>query len=282
MAVRYKPTPRGTTKKSRGEDPREPKLYDEDKEYTKEVLADAEKPVTFNEAVEKRMGEVMEPARAGVAAGSPRSSSEGMEAMGRPVSTKDAAYKGGTKSKPNLVVVTGKVKGGSSRSEDRKVSRPNLDQGDTSSKGPYTVEATGGEEDGLAPITLTEIKYRPAFEGMTAKSIIEGPQKVAQPKSDSELMPSINVRDIATKATSPQYKDSASMSSSPVPENMKASNRDFEALFKKATGTSFNSKNATDRARMAELRDLVSNRADLADKSDTKVALAWYANKRKK
>jgi hypothetical protein len=125
-------------------------------------------------------------------------------------------------------------------------------------------------------------KYRPAFEGVTAKSIIEGPQKVAQPKSDSELMPNINVRDIATRATTPQYKDTASMASSPVPENMRTPDRDFDALFKKATGTSFNSKNATDRARMAELQSLLSSRADLADKSDTKVALAWYANKRKK
>jgi hypothetical protein len=77
------------------------------------------------------------------------------------------------------------------------------------------------------------------------------------------------------------YGSLSDMAKAPVSEGMKAPDRDFEALFKKATGTSFNAKSKGDRAAMAELQDLMSKRADLADKSDTKVALAWYASKKK-
>jgi hypothetical protein len=79
----------------------------------------------------------------------------------------------------------------------------------------------------------------------------------------------------------PQYGGTGDMARSPLPDNMKAPARDFEALFKKATGVSFDAKSKGDRATMAELQDMMSKRADLADKSDTKVALAWYASKKK-
>jgi len=78
------------------------------------------------------------------------------------------------------------------------------------------------------------------------------------------------------------YDSLSDMAKAPVSESMKAPDRDFDALFKKATGTSFDPKSKRDRSAMAEIQSLLSSRADLADKSDTKVALAWYANKRKK
>ena len=87
----------------------------------------------------------------------------------------------------------------------------------------------------------------------------------------------------------PKSGSLSDMARAPVSEMMKAPSpnaaevpsRDFDALFKKATGTSFDPKSRVDRARMAELQGLISSRADLADKSDTKVALAWYASKKK-
>jgi hypothetical protein len=87
----------------------------------------------------------------------------------------------------------------------------------------------------------------------------------------------------------PKSGSLSDMARAPIPEMMKAPSpkaaevpsRDFDALFKKATGTSFDPKSRVDRARMAELQGLISSRADLADKSDTKVALAWYASKKK-
>jgi hypothetical protein len=79
----------------------------------------------------------------------------------------------------------------------------------------------------------------------------------------------------------PKSGSMSDMARAPVSEMMKAPSRDFDSLFKKATGASFDAKSKADRARMAELKDLISSRADLADKSDTKVALAWYASKKK-
>lgn len=87
----------------------------------------------------------------------------------------------------------------------------------------------------------------------------------------------------------PKSGSLSDMARAPIPEIMKAPSpkaaeapsRDLDSLFKKATGTPFDPKSRVDRARMAELQDLLSSRADLADKSDTKVALAWYASKKK-
>lgn len=87
----------------------------------------------------------------------------------------------------------------------------------------------------------------------------------------------------------PKSGSLSDMARAPIPEIMKAPSpkaaeapsRDLDSLFKKATGTSFDPKSRVDRARRAELQDLLSSRADLADKSDTKVALAWYASKKK-
>lgn len=55
----------------------------------------------------------------------------------------------------------------------------------------------------------------------------------------------------------------------------------IQSLFKKATGTSFNPKSKADRAALTEIEALMSARPDLADASDTKVALAWYKSKKK-
>jgi hypothetical protein len=150
------------------------------------------------------------------------------------------------------------------------------------------VEAIVGSRKGADPADMDRIiesknpKMVNPFAGMTAKSIIEGPSKVEKPKSDSALMPNISVKDLAEQAMpSPRYADVGSLARASTPKAAEASSRDFDALFKKATGASFDAKSKADRARMAELRDLISSRADLADKSDTKVALAWYASKKK-
>jgi hypothetical protein len=52
--------------------------------------------------------------------------------------------------------------------------------------------------------------------------------------------------------------------------------RDLDALFLKATGTSFDPKSRVDAARKAELEDLLKGDPNLAGKSDTQVALQWY------
>jgi hypothetical protein len=52
--------------------------------------------------------------------------------------------------------------------------------------------------------------------------------------------------------------------------------RDLDALFLKATGTSFEPKSRVDVARKAELEDLLKSNPDLDGKSDTQVALQWY------
>ena len=87
----------------------------------------------------------------------------------------------------------------------------------------------------------------------------------------------------------PKSGSLSDMARAPIPESMKAPSskaaeapsRDLNSLFKMATGTSFDPNSRVDRVRRAELQDLISSRPDLADKSDTKVALAWYASKKK-
>ena len=71
--------------------------------------------------------------------------------------------------------------------------------------------------------------------------------------------------------------DSAAMRSSAAA----SPDRDIDALFKKATGTTFDPKSRRDKAVRAELEAVLSSRPELADASDTKVALAWYNSKRK-
>jgi hypothetical protein len=111
------------------------------------------------------------------------------------------------------------------------------------------------------------------------------------------LFSNVNVRDIATAATakppsmgmgsivdsiSPTdivKSDGMAPAASPAASN--APSRDFNALFKTATGTAFDPKSKLDRTRMAEIQSMMNSRADLADKSDNKAALAWYASKRK-
>lgn len=55
----------------------------------------------------------------------------------------------------------------------------------------------------------------------------------------------------------------------------------IQSLYKKATGTSFNPKSKADRAALAEIQAVMNARPDLADASDTKIALAWYKSKKK-
>jgi hypothetical protein len=54
------------------------------------------------------------------------------------------------------------------------------------------------------------------------------------------------------------------------------------AAFKKATGTSFDPKSAVDRARLKELEDVIRSNPKLADASDNKISMAWYARTKKK
>jgi hypothetical protein len=67
----------------------------------------------------------------------------------------------------------------------------------------------------------------------------------------------------------------------PAPATATLSDDRIQSLFKKATGTSFDPKSRADIARKAELAALISGRPDLADASDTKIALAWYKSKKK-
>jgi len=55
----------------------------------------------------------------------------------------------------------------------------------------------------------------------------------------------------------------------------------IQSLFKKATGTSFDPKSRKDRSALAEIEAVVAGRPDLADASDTKIALASYKSKKK-
>ena len=122
-----------------------------------------------------------------------------------------------------------------------------------------------------------------AASGTTANAA--APERAAAPESAPVKMvnPLDKVQESLKQPNTifPQYGGTGDMARSPLPDNMKAPARDFEALFKKATGVSFDAKSKGDRATMAELQDMMSKRADLADKSDTKVALAWYASKKK-
>jgi len=54
------------------------------------------------------------------------------------------------------------------------------------------------------------------------------------------------------------------------------------AVFKKATGTAFDPKSKVDRARLKELEDVIRSNPKLADASDNKISMAWYARTKKK
>jgi len=69
--------------------------------------------------------------------------------------------------------------------------------------------------------------------------------------------------------------------SRPAPAPATLSGDRIQSLFKKATGTSFDPKSQKDKAARAELEALISGRPDLANASDTKIALAWYKSKKK-
>ena len=54
----------------------------------------------------------------------------------------------------------------------------------------------------------------------------------------------------------------------------------LNALFKKATGSPYDPKSKVDRQRATEIERLIASRPELANASDTKIALAWYKSKR--
>jgi hypothetical protein len=172
---------------------------------------------------------------------------------------------------------------------------------------PFQMEETK-EELGLTPVTLSRVEERQRQKAEldaiqdenfpnTRRSNTQPPKEAAAesaPAAESKPVKMVNPLDKVQESLKgpntifgqpntkfASYDSLSDMANDPVSESMKAPDRDFEALFKKATGTSFNAKSKGDRAAMAELQDLMSKRADLADKSDTKVALAWYASKKK-
>jgi len=55
----------------------------------------------------------------------------------------------------------------------------------------------------------------------------------------------------------------------------------LNALFKKATGSSYDPNSRVDRQRATDLERLIASQPELADASDTKIALAWYKSLRK-
>jgi hypothetical protein len=54
----------------------------------------------------------------------------------------------------------------------------------------------------------------------------------------------------------------------------------MNAIFQTATGAAFDPKSRLDRQRLAELQSVLDSQPDLADKSPTKIALAWYRSKK--
>jgi hypothetical protein len=74
--------------------------------------------------------------------------------------------------------------------------------------------------------------------------------------------------------TAPRTLPAAAPAAAPAPAA--GPERDMDALFLKATGTSFEPKSRVDVARKAQLEDLLKSKPELAGKSDTQVALEWY------
>jgi hypothetical protein len=177
---------------------------------------------------------------------------------------------------------------------------------------PFTMEESP-EELGLTPVELSRVGAREAqkreldtIQGAAAPQEDANNLRLAailqdelSPEQEAEFMKGATRGD-APKPTGPQkpmgmlagmdansIMDKASAKIAPavkVPSpkiEEAAPSRDFNALFKTATGTDFDPKSRLDRARMAEIQSLVNSRSDLADKDDRKVALAWYASKRK-
>ena len=68
-------------------------------------------------------------------------------------------------------------------------------------------------------------------------------------------------------------------SDAPPPVSLGA--KRLNALFKTATGSSYDPNSRVDRQRATELERLIASRPELSDASDTKIALAWYKSKRK-
>ena len=174
---------------------------------------------------------------------------------------------------------------------------PDLVKGTT---GPVTraqvKEYMDNKELDAMPSRLAEIKAERAAKRKAAETpLATGTTASSSPTQG--LFGNVNVRDIATAATAKppsmgmgSIVDSISptdivksdgMSPAASPAASSAPSRDFNALFKTATGTAFDPKSKLDRTRMAEIQSMMNSRADLADKSDNKVALAWYASKRK-
>jgi hypothetical protein len=104
----------------------------------------------------------------------------------------------------------------------------------------------------------------------------------------SDPMRSLRVTDsIAETADAARNAPAASSSTSTaVGGNKVDSATDYSArataAFKKATGTSFDPKSKVDRARLKEIEDTIRSNPKLADASDTKISMAWYARAKKK
>jgi hypothetical protein len=78
--------------------------------------------------------------------------------------------------------------------------------------------------------------------------------------------------------TSSQQKPAAQEKVQPAATALTADR--MNAIFQTATGTPFDPKSRLDRQRLAELQSVLDSQPDLADKSPTKIALAWYRSKK--
>jgi hypothetical protein len=96
------------------------------------------------------------------------------------------------------------------------------------------------------------------------------------------MMEDTRQRDQQKAETAKEYSDGQAYMQATQPattgksSSAAISDERMAAIFKKATASTYNPNSKGDRQSMAQLKALLQNNPDLAGKSDTKVALAWY------
>lgn len=135
-------------------------------------------------------------------------------------------------------------------------------------QGGSTTKSQPTEEQPKAVTTKT-VETMPKIDG-PMRSISSGNTSIFDTMPKAEIGKDRAIGEFSSGASAMKEQAPAAMSEDRI-----------QSLYKKATGTSFNPKSRADRAALAEIQAVMNARPDLADASDTKIALAWYKSKKK-
>lgn len=135
-------------------------------------------------------------------------------------------------------------------------------------QGVSTTKSQPTEEQPKAVPTKT-VETMPKIDG-PMRSISSGNTSIFDTMPKAEIGKDRAIGEFSSGASAMKEQAPAAMSEDRI-----------QSLYKKATGTSFNPKSRADRAALAEIQAVMNARPDLANASDTKIALAWYKSKKK-